>query len=75
MYMQYFFLWGQVHPLILEIIIIIIIYSVDKDANWLLWFETQFTSIAGSDRQIDFNGFKTALKLSEASVHVFNCNR
>ena len=63
----------QAHPLILEIIIIII-FSVDKDANWLLWFETQFTSIAGSDRQIDFNGFKTALKLSEASVHVFYCN-
>ena len=70
MYMQYFFLWGQVHPLILEIIIIIIIFSVDKDANWLLWFETQFTSIAGTDREIDFDEFKTALKLSEVSVYI-----
>ena len=68
--MQYFFLWGQVHPLILEIIIIIIIFSVDKDANWLLWFETQFTSIAGTDREIDFDEFKTALKLSEVSVYI-----
>ena len=58
------------HPLILVIIIIIIIYSVDKDANWLLWFETQFTSIAGTDREIDFNEFKTALKLSEVSVYI-----
>ena len=59
------------HPLILEIIIIIIIiFSVDKDANWLLWFETQFTSIAGTDREIDFNEFKTALKLSEVSVYI-----
>ena len=58
------------HPLILEIIIIIIIFSVDKDANWLLWFETQFTSIAGNDREIDFDEFKTALKLSEASVYI-----
>ncbi|XP_019856436.1 PREDICTED: NADPH oxidase 5-like [Amphimedon queenslandica] len=40
---------------------------VDKDANWLLWFETQFLSIAGDDRQIDFEGFRKALHLSQSS--------
>ena len=59
----------QAHPLILEIIIYYY-FSVDKDANWLLWFETQFTSIAGTDREIDFDEFKTALKLSEVSVYI-----
>ena len=66
---MFLFLWGQAHPLILKIIIYYY-FSVDKDANWLLWFETQFTSIAGNDREIDFNEFKTALKLSEASVYI-----
>uniref|UniRef100_A0A1X7SRM5 EF-hand domain-containing protein n=1 Tax=Amphimedon queenslandica TaxID=400682 RepID=A0A1X7SRM5_AMPQE len=37
------------------------------NANWLLWFETQFISIAGDDRQIDFEGFRKALHLSQSS--------
>lgn len=39
--------------------------SMGKDANWLSWFENQFSDIAGEDRQIDFEEFKKALQLSK----------
>ena len=61
-----------INVIVIVIIILLLLLSVDKDANWLLWFETQFTSIAGTDREIDFNGFKTALKFSEARACTCN---
>ena len=38
---------------------------MNKDAKWLAWFEQQFSSVAGSDRQIDLNGFKEALHVKQ----------
>lgn len=39
--------------------------SVDEDARWLEWVTKQFESIAGEDKEIDLDEFKTALKVKE----------
>lgn len=36
---------------------------------WLQWVTHQFETIAGEDREIDLQEFKTALNVKEASVH------
>ncbi|XP_072241414.1 NADPH oxidase 5 [Leuresthes tenuis] len=40
--------------------------SVDEDARWLEWVTKQFESIAGDDKEIDLEEFKTALKVKES---------
>ncbi|XP_058855237.1 NADPH oxidase 5-like isoform X1 [Acipenser ruthenus] len=40
--------------------------SVDEDARWLEWVTKQFESIAGEDKEIDLEEFKTALKVKES---------
>ncbi|XP_066557302.1 NADPH oxidase 5 [Amia ocellicauda] len=40
--------------------------SVDEDARWLEWVTQQFESIAGEDKEIDLDEFKTALKVKES---------
>lgn len=39
--------------------------SLDEDARWLEWVTKQFESIAGDDKEIDLDEFKTALKVKE----------
>lgn len=39
--------------------------SLDEDARWLEWVTKQFESIAGDDKEIDIDEFKTALKVKE----------
>uniref|UniRef100_A0A3Q2Y2I2 NADPH oxidase 5 n=1 Tax=Hippocampus comes TaxID=109280 RepID=A0A3Q2Y2I2_HIPCM len=41
--------------------------SADEDARWLDWVTKQFESIAGDDKEIDLDEFKTALKVKEQS--------
>jgi hypothetical protein len=41
--------------------------SLDEDARWLEWVTKQFESIAGEDKEIDLEEFKTALKVKEVS--------
>ena len=43
-------------------------HSMDRDAKWLAWFEQQFSTVAGSDRQIDLQEFKHALHLKDVST-------
>ncbi|XP_030282329.1 NADPH oxidase 5 isoform X2 [Sparus aurata] len=40
--------------------------SLDEDARWLEWMTKQFESIAGDDKEIDLDEFKTALKVKES---------
>uniref|UniRef100_A0A3Q3X745 Uncharacterized protein n=1 Tax=Mola mola TaxID=94237 RepID=A0A3Q3X745_MOLML len=40
--------------------------SLDEDARWLEWVTKQFESIAGDDKEIDIDEFKTALKVKES---------
>ncbi|KAM9496632.1 NADPH oxidase 5 [Clarias gariepinus] len=40
--------------------------SVDEDTRWLEWVTKQFETIAGEDKEIDLNEFKTALKVKES---------
>ncbi|KAG9488993.1 hypothetical protein GDO78_005147 [Eleutherodactylus coqui] len=40
--------------------------STDEDAKWLEWVTKQFESIAGEDKEIDLEEFKTALKVKES---------
>ncbi|KAG7522789.1 NADPH oxidase 5 [Solea senegalensis] len=40
--------------------------SVDEDARWLDWVTKQFESIAGDDKEISLDEFKTALKVKES---------
>ncbi|XP_077367733.1 NADPH oxidase 5-like isoform X2 [Festucalex cinctus] len=40
--------------------------SADEDARWLEWVTKQFESIAGDDKEIDLDEFKTALKVKES---------
>ncbi|XP_029952159.1 LOW QUALITY PROTEIN: NADPH oxidase 5 [Salarias fasciatus] len=40
--------------------------AVDEDARWLEWVTKQFESIAGDDKEIDLDEFKTALKVKES---------
>jgi len=42
--------------------------SLDEDARWLEWVTKQFESIAGDDKEIDLDEFKTALKVKEVSL-------
>ncbi|XP_065544496.1 NADPH oxidase 5 isoform X2 [Lathamus discolor] len=39
--------------------------SAAEDAEWLRWVRKQFGSIAGQDKEIDLEGFKTALQVKE----------
>lgn len=39
--------------------------AVDEEAKWLSWAETQFSTIAGEDRQIDLDEFKRAIGVKE----------
>lgn len=39
--------------------------SVDEDTRWLEWVTKQFETIAGEDKEIDLDEFKTALKVKE----------
>uniref|UniRef100_A0A8C3XTR5 NADPH oxidase 5 n=1 Tax=Chelydra serpentina TaxID=8475 RepID=A0A8C3XTR5_CHESE len=40
--------------------------SIDDDTQWLEWVTKQFESIAGEDKEIDLEEFKTALKVKES---------
>ncbi|XP_026221875.1 NADPH oxidase 5 [Anabas testudineus] len=40
--------------------------SLDEDNRWLEWVTKQFESIAGDDKEIDLDEFKTALKVKES---------
>ncbi|KAM9311945.1 NADPH oxidase 5-like [Gastrophryne carolinensis] len=40
--------------------------SADEDAKWLEWVSKQFERIAGEDKQIDLEEFKTALNVKES---------
>ncbi|NWR55342.1 NOX5 oxidase, partial [Bucorvus abyssinicus] len=40
--------------------------SAAKDAEWLQWVTKQFGSIAGEDKEIDLEEFKTALQVKES---------
>ncbi|XP_053740574.1 NADPH oxidase 5 isoform X1 [Synchiropus splendidus] len=40
--------------------------SADEDARWLEWVTQQFENIAGEDKEIDLDEFKTALKVKES---------
>uniref|UniRef100_A0AAV2L1C1 Uncharacterized protein n=1 Tax=Knipowitschia caucasica TaxID=637954 RepID=A0AAV2L1C1_KNICA len=42
------------------------VMSLDDDARWLEWVTKQFESIAGEDKEIDLDEFKTALKVKES---------
>lgn len=42
-------------------------YSLNRDAKWLAWFEEMFTRIAGEDRQISLEEFKGVLKVTKVS--------
>lgn len=42
---------------------------MDDDAKWLEWVTKQFENIAGEDKEIDLEEFKTALKVKEASIN------
>lgn len=38
---------------------------MDEDTHWLEWVTKQFETIAGEDKEIDLDEFKTALKVKE----------
>ncbi|KAL4613406.1 NADPH oxidase 5 [Arapaima gigas] len=40
--------------------------SFDEDTRWLEWVTRQFETIAGEDKEIDLEEFKTALKVKES---------
>ncbi|XP_056455547.1 NADPH oxidase 5-like [Gadus chalcogrammus] len=40
--------------------------SLDEDTRWLEWVTKQFEAIAGEDKEIDLEEFKTALKVKES---------
>uniref|UniRef100_A0A672MAF7 NADPH oxidase 5 n=1 Tax=Sinocyclocheilus grahami TaxID=75366 RepID=A0A672MAF7_SINGR len=40
--------------------------SLEEDSRWLEWVTKQFESIAGDDKEIDLDEFKTALKVKES---------
>lgn len=42
--------------------------SAADDAEWLRWVTKQFGSIAGKDKEIDLEEFKTALQVKEVSA-------
>lgn len=43
--------------------------SLDDDTRWLEWVTKQFETIAGDDKEIDLNEFKTALKVKEVRFY------
>lgn len=45
--------------------------SLDEDTRWLEWVTKQFETIAGEDKEIDLDEFKSALKVKEvrAGIH------
>ncbi len=45
--------------------------SLDEDARWLDWVTKQFESIAGDDKEIDIDEFKTALKVKEVRKYSY----
>lgn len=45
------------------------VFSLDRDAKWLAWFEQQFSLVAGADRQIGMVEFTKALHVKEVSAH------
>ncbi|KAF3706013.1 NADPH oxidase 5 [Channa argus] len=46
--------------------------SVDEDSRWLEWVTKQFESIAGDDKEINLEEFKTALKVKERFFALFD---
>lgn len=46
--------------------------SIDEDTRWLEWVTKQFESIAGDDKEIDLDEFKTALKVKEVSFLIMD---
>ena len=50
--------------------------TVEDDAKWLEWAQRQFAAIAGTDRLIDWQEFKLALKVKKVgSYHLSDvCN-
>lgn len=38
---------------------------MEEDTRWLEWVTRQFENIAGDDKEIDLDEFKTALKVKE----------
>lgn len=42
--------------------------SAAKDAEWLRWVTKQFGNIAGKDKEINLEEFKTALQVKEVSA-------
>lgn len=44
--------------------------NLDEDARWLEWVTKQFESIAGEDKEIDLDEFKTALKVKEVMFYL-----
>lgn len=43
--------------------------SLDEDTRWLEWVTKQFETIAGDDKEIDLDEFKTALKVKEVRFY------
>ncbi len=43
-------------------------YSLNRDAKWLAWFEEIFTKIAGEDREISLEEFKSVLKVTKVRL-------
>ena len=39
--------------------------SSNSDTKWLEWFEQKFSSLGGSNQEIDFDEFKKALHIKE----------
>ena len=42
--------------------------SSDSDTKWLEWFEQKFSSLGGSNQEIDFDEFKKALHIKEVQA-------
>ena len=42
--------------------------TLEEDARWLEWVTKQFESIAGDDKEIDLEEFKTALNVKEVDI-------
>lgn len=42
--------------------------SAAKDAEWLRWVTKQFGNMAGKDKEINLEEFKTALQVKEVSA-------
>ncbi|OCT86723.1 hypothetical protein XELAEV_18020412mg [Xenopus laevis] len=49
--------------------------STEDDSKWLEWVTKQFENIAGEDKEIDLEEFKTALKVKEVTLQSFFAER